>query len=59
MDVENRPAGTASGHLVFDPQTAAQAGYALTEKAAREMAAGLVKQADRLAAPTAAKPKAN
>ena len=35
--------------LVFDPQTAVQAGYALPEKAAREMAAELVKQADSLA----------
>jgi hypothetical protein len=35
--------------MVFDPQTEIQAGFALTEKAAREMAAGLVKQADSLA----------
>jgi hypothetical protein len=35
--------------MVFDPQTEAQAGYALTAAAAREMAAGLLKYADGLA----------
>ena len=34
--------------MVFDPHTEIQAGFALTEKVAREMAAGLVKQADSL-----------
>ena len=35
--------------MVFDPQTEAQAGYALTATAAREMASGLVKYADTVA----------
>ncbi len=35
--------------MVFDPQTEAQAGYALTAKAAREMASGLVKYSDTVA----------
>jgi dTDP-4-dehydrorhamnose 3,5-epimerase len=43
--------------MVFDPQTELQAGFALTEKAAREMAAGLTKQAAALAAPMAAAQK--
>ena len=45
--------------MVFDPQTEAQAGFAFPEKAAREMAAGLVKQADALATREAVKPKPN
>ena len=45
--------------MVFDPQTEIQAGFALTEKAAREMAAGLVKQADSLAKREAGKPGQN
>ena len=43
--------------MVFDPQTAAQAGYALTVTAAREMAVGLVKYADTVANHEATKPK--
>src|SRR5262245_4731956 len=40
------------------PQTALQAGFALTEKAAREMAAGLTTQANSLTKGEANKPKA-
>jgi hypothetical protein len=43
--------------MVFDPQTEAQAGFALPEAAAREMAAGLVKYADALVKHEASKPK--
>ena len=42
--------------MVFDPQTEAQAGYALTATAAREMASGLVKYADAVAKHEASKP---
>jgi hypothetical protein len=35
--------------LVFDPQTKAQTGFGLGGQAAREMAAGLIKQADAIA----------
>jgi hypothetical protein len=45
--------------MVFDPQTEAQAGYALTATAAREMAVALVKYADTLAQHQASKQKAN
>src|SRR5262245_53867822 len=45
--------------MVFDPQTEQQAGFALTEKAAREMAAGLTTQANSLTKGEANKPKAN
>jgi hypothetical protein len=42
--------------MVFDPQTEAQAGYALTATAARQMASGLVKYADTVAKHEASKP---
>jgi hypothetical protein len=42
--------------MVFDPQTEAQAGYALTATAAREIAMGLVKYADTVAKHEANKP---
>ena len=45
--------------MVFDPQTEQQAGFALTEKAAREMAAGLTTQANSLTKGEANKPKPN
>lgn len=45
--------------MVFDPQTEAQAGYALTATAAREMAVALVKYADTVAKYEASKRKAN
>jgi hypothetical protein len=45
--------------MVFDPQTELQAGFALTEKAAREMAAGLTKQANSLAKGETNTPKLN
>ena len=45
--------------MVFDPQTETQAGYALTETAAREMAVGLIKYADTLANYQANKDKPN
>jgi hypothetical protein len=45
--------------MVFDPQTELQAGFALTEKAAREMAAGLTKQANSLTNGAANRPKPN
>jgi hypothetical protein len=35
--------------MVFDPQTDAQAGFALSAASAKEMAAGLTKYADELA----------
>ena len=35
--------------MVFDPQTEKQAAYALPPEAVREMAAALVKQAEKLA----------
>src|SRR5262245_48473567 len=45
--------------VVFDPQTDLQTGFALTEQAAREMAAGLTTQANRLTNGAANRPKAN
>jgi len=45
--------------MVFDPQTKAQAGYALNVTAAREMAAGLVKQADTVTEHEKSKRKPN
>ena len=45
--------------IVFDPQTEAQAGYALTAAAARKMAVELVKYADTLAHHQASKLKTN
>jgi hypothetical protein len=45
--------------MVFDPQTEAQAGYALTATAAKEMAVALVKYADTVAKYEASKRKAN
>jgi hypothetical protein len=45
--------------MVFDPQTEAQAGYALTVAAAREMAVGLVKYADTVSKHEEVKRKPN
>jgi len=44
-------------YLVFDPHTEKQVGYALTAASAREMAAGLLKYADRLEQHEAGKAK--
>jgi hypothetical protein len=45
--------------MVFNPQTEAQAGFALSAASAREFAAGLTKYADELAHHETAKPKSN
>ena len=45
--------------MVFNPQTEAQAGFALTAASAREFAAGLTKYADELAHHETTKPKSN
>ena len=45
--------------MVFDPQTEAQAGFALSAASAKEFAAGLTKYADELAHHETIKPKSN